>query len=173
MGFHKDALCALPKEERYFSAIGRFVDEYSGLEAILKLVIARAIGLKRKHVDALMSHDFALTCNIAETVLAEFVAPEKSEEFKTLISDCRKLNEDRVRIVHGLWLITDKKGVLTHVARNSLKRSSYFQDPNVLAGQAEKAAVLRFNLARIFPRRVQTSPEQHREAVQRFIEGET
>ena len=156
MGFHKDALCALPEEERFFSAIGRFIDEYSQLETILKLVIAKAIGLKRKHFDALMTHDFALTCVLAKTVLAESVEPKKSKAFETLISDCLKLNEDRVRVVHGLWLITGKEGGASHVSRNSLKRSSHFQDPYELAKLAEKAAVLRFNLAQIFPRRVQT-----------------
>jgi hypothetical protein len=171
MGFHEDALSALPEEERFYSAIGRFVEEYSGLETILKLVIAKAIGLKRKHFDALMSHDFTLTCNIAKAVLPEFVAPNKSGEFKTLINDCMKLNEDRVRIVHGFWLITGKEGILAHVSRTSVKRSSHFKDANEIAGLAEKAAMLRFNLARIFPRR-ETSPEQNQEA-QRFIKGET
>jgi hypothetical protein len=73
MGYNQQAVSNLPGEERFFSAIGRFVFEFSQLEYTLKLFISRVIGLKDKHFNALMSHDFALTCSIAQTVLARWL----------------------------------------------------------------------------------------------------
>jgi hypothetical protein len=100
-----------------------------------------------------MSHDFALTCTIAQTILSESVAPGKSKNFETFINKCRSLNEDRVRVAHGLWVIANEEGVLQHISRQKLQISPHFKEPTVLAGLADNAAVLRFELAQIFPRR--------------------
>jgi hypothetical protein len=101
-----------------------------------------------------MSHDFALTCTIAQTILSESVASGKLKNFETFINKCRSLNDDRVRVAHGLWVIGNEEGVLHHVSRQKLQWSSpHFEQPTVLAGLAVKAAVLRFELAQIFPRR--------------------
>ena len=115
---------------------------------------SKKVGLRSKHFPALMSHDFALTCTIAQTILLESVAPEKLEKFKTFISDCRTLNDNRVRVAHGLWVIANEEGVLQHVSRKKLQSFSlHFKEPTVLAGLADKAALLRFELAQIFPGR--------------------
>jgi hypothetical protein len=154
MGRHQRAVSNLSGEEKFFSAIGRFVSEFSQLEYTLKYLISKKVGLRSKHFPALMSHDFALTCTIAQTILSESVAPEKSEKFKTFISACQTLNTDRVRVAHGLWVIANEAGVLQHVSRQKLQSfSPYFKEPIVLAGLADKAALLRFELAQIFPSR--------------------
>jgi hypothetical protein len=77
----------------------------------------------------------------------------KLKKFNTFISDCRTLNNDRVRVAHGLWVIANENGVLQHVSRQELQFSLHFKEPTVLAGLADKAALLRFKLAQIFPGR--------------------
>src|SRR5438876_12360341 len=89
MGDHRRAVDNLSGEEKFFSAIGRFISEFSQLEYTLKYLISKKVGLRDKHFPALMSHDFALTCTIAQTILSESVAPEKLKKLKTFISDCR------------------------------------------------------------------------------------
>jgi hypothetical protein len=154
MGVHQRAVDNLSGEEKFFSAIGRFISEFSQLEYTLKYLISKKAGLRDKHFPALMSHDFSLTCTIAQTVLSESVAPGKLEDFETFINKCLSLNHDRVRVAHGLWVIANEGGVLQHVSRQKLQNCSlHFKEPTVLAGLADKAALLRFELAQIFPGR--------------------
>ena len=46
-----------------------------------------------------------------------------------VIAKLRKLNDDRVRIVHGLWLAGIEGGKLFHVSRSSLRPSIHFAQP--------------------------------------------
>jgi hypothetical protein len=158
MGYNQRAVSNLSGEERFFSAIGRFIFEFSQLEYTLKLFISKVVGLKDEHFQALMSHDFALTCAIAQTVLGKVVALEKSEDLKTLINKCRSLNDERVRVAHGLWSIVSGSGALHHVSRRKLQVSSHFQEPDALANLADSAAVLRFELAQILRHKKSRGP---------------
>ena len=65
---HQEAIDQLDGSEKFFSAIGRFVVEFSYLELFLKSFIANTIDLKTELVAPILSHDFALLCTVAETV---------------------------------------------------------------------------------------------------------
>lgn len=108
--------------DKFFSAIGRFLYEFSQLEFSLKCTVASAVGLKYEHSESIMMHDFALLCTIAQSILMPTVS--KPAKLKDLIGKCRSLNDDRVRIVHRVWHIWTKGGGwLQHVSRQKSRWS--------------------------------------------------
>ncbi len=176
---HKRSVNKFTSEDRWFNAIGRFIFEFSQLEAILKYYVAQAINLQDRHFNSIMTQDFSILCTIAETVLLRgtnqndihLVHPsflehpstrtkqgeerglfsdalEHDKKLKALIKECRDLNEDRVRIVHGLWNIGEGGGKVHHVSRNSLKDRAYFDQADHLASRADQACSLRSELDR-------------------------
>jgi hypothetical protein len=70
-------------------------------------------------------------------------------KLEKLINDCKTLNADRVRVAHGLWVIGRGGGRLDNVSRQKLEAASYFQEADGLAGKADLANSLRFELERI------------------------
>ena len=66
---HKRSVNKFTSEDRWFSAIGRFIFEFSQLEATLKYYVAHAINLQDRHFNSIMTQDFSMLCTIAETVL--------------------------------------------------------------------------------------------------------
>jgi hypothetical protein len=149
MGYNQQAVSNLSGEDQFFSAMGRFISEFSQLEYALKLSIAKKVGVKGRHIPAVMSHDFGLTCTIAQEILSEIVDPKDLKKFKTFINKCKSLNDHRVRVAHGLWSIRNWGGVLQHVSRQNFQIERHYQEPAVLAGLADDAAVLRFELVQI------------------------
>jgi hypothetical protein len=74
---------------------------------------------------------------------------EEKIEAKALIERCYKINDTRVRIVHGMWHPSDRSTYEAfHMSRQSLKVTTYFKDPDEL----ERAVDECFQLAqRIIP----------------------
>ena len=130
-------------EDQFFAAIGRFIFEFSQLEYTIKHHIAETVDLQDQYFNAIMTHDFALLCTIAESVLGPRVAEQKAADFKKLIAKCRSLNTDRVRIAHGLWFVGGGRGALHHVSRQKLKEDTHFEEANDIANKADLAANLR------------------------------
>jgi hypothetical protein len=90
----------LTKDDEFFWSIGRLVSEFSKLEFTIKCHIANAIGLPDEYFTQVLSQDFAMLCTMAQDVLSRGMnAEERKSDLKALISRCRKLNDDRVRIV--------------------------------------------------------------------------
>lgn len=82
---------------------------------------------------------------IFQQVIAEHKAEkrEQTKQLKELIKECKSLNNDRIRVVHGLWTIAGEPRELNYVSRQSLNNSSHFRDPDELAKKADQAAHLR------------------------------
>jgi len=76
-----------------------------------------------------MTHDFSLLCTVAQRVFATCLSKDSLLKLEALISRLRKLNEERVRIVHGLWVVTIEGGKLHHVSRNKLHEQMHFDEP--------------------------------------------
>src|SRR5262245_22054325 len=167
---HVQAINTFTAEDRWFSAIGRFIFEFSQLEYTLKNV-AETIGLRDQHFAAITSQlDFSRLCAVAENVwlqpytgpsiqdvlgepLARLrnrkrkrmmtVADERERMLKKLIKECKLTNEDRVRVVHGLWSISRVARELNYVSKHTFNNSTYFRDPDELAKKAIEANTLR------------------------------
>lgn len=173
---HQQSINKFTSGDRWFSAIGRFIFEFSQLEYTLKNYVAEATGLRDQHFNSIMSHDFSRLCAVAETVLlqtgadpafslegdwgdppaynqrlmAEYDADklQRSKTLKDLIKQCRSLNDDRIRVVHGLWMIAGGTGALDYVSRQTFENCSYFREPDELAKKADQAANLRNEISR-------------------------
>jgi hypothetical protein len=173
---HVQAINKFTADDRWFCAIGRFIFEFSQLEYMLKYYVALTIGLRDQHFAAITSQfDFARLCAAAENVwLQPYTGPsiqdvlgkpparlrdlkrkkilagadERERMLKKLLNECKLLNEDRVRVVHGLWSIAGAVGVreLNYVSKHTFNNSTHFRDADELAKKADQASHLRFEI---------------------------
>ena len=182
---HTQSINKFTSDDRWYTAIGRFIFEFSQLEFTLKYYVAEAIGLAAlnddggivsdQHFDTIMHQfDFARLCDIAESVLleprgtglpvtvegvvggpapvfhqtaAEHEASKRKQTqlLKKLINECKSLNIDRNRVVHGLWSMGERPE-LNYVSR-TFNKSSHFGDPEQLGKKADEAARLRMEIS--------------------------
>jgi hypothetical protein len=84
MDHHQRSVNKFTSDDRFFSAIGRFIFEFSQLEYTLKHYIAEAIDLRDEHFNPIMTQDFAMLCKIAETVLLQDNQQTSNLEFTRL-----------------------------------------------------------------------------------------
>jgi hypothetical protein len=137
MDSHERSVNVFTSEDRFFSAIGRFIFEFSQLEYSFRYYIAETINLKDDYFNAIMTHDFSRLCDIAGTVLVPVVDETQSNRLKKLISKCKALNDDRVRIVHGLWFVSSKEGRLICASRGQIQAKVYFEKHTEVATLAD------------------------------------
>jgi hypothetical protein len=136
---HQKRIAALDRTDQFYSAIGRFIDEFSFLEMALKCWIAEQLGLSSEQQDIILTHDFAMTCAIAQKLFADGATKENKDKFRKLVGKCHDLNQHRVRIVHGFWFFGHSSGTLTHVSRRTLAPESYYRNPDEIAALADEA----------------------------------
>jgi hypothetical protein len=137
---HRKAVHQFTREDRFFSAIGRFIFAFSQLEHSFKYYIAEAINLKDdKHFNAIMTHDFAWLCTIAEQVLVRSTNKSVRNKLKKLIANCKSLNAEKARIVHGLWYVGGDKGRLFHGPRGHTKIEIHYEQAGDIADLADRA----------------------------------
>lgn len=89
---HLEAVKSLSGDGRFYSAIGRFVAEFSYLEFVIKHRIALAIDLQENYGEQIISHDFAMLCTIAQSVMVRGRDEDQSTRLRTIIAKCRELN---------------------------------------------------------------------------------
>src|SRR5580704_15021399 len=104
-GEHQKEIAELTGGEQFYSAIGRFVAEFSRLEALLKWMIEDAVKLPDEYSGIIVTHDFAMLCTIAQNVLSRNADKTHKAKLETVIRRSRDLNNHRVRIVHGYWRV--------------------------------------------------------------------
>jgi hypothetical protein len=136
---NEEAIKKLVKNDRFYSAIGRFISSFSFLESTIKVNVAHTVKLPDEFRDQIMSHDFALLCTIAENVFSREEPQERTDELRKILSRCRKLNDHRVRIVHGWWIIGGRSGFLFHTSRQKLESVTHYNDPGQIAVLADEA----------------------------------
>lgn len=176
MDHHQKSTNKFTSKDKLYSAIGRFIFEFSQLEYTLRARISERVGLEDSFFDTIMSHDFSMLCNIAERLLLGAPAPAAipaisgnppsvlqqhatsramaPPDVKKIIADCREIGDKRNRVVHGLWYITGKDGVLHHSSRQKLISTQYISGDGAsrLAEMADKALTLRQDVEHIFNR---------------------
>lgn len=137
------------EKARDFQRIGEFVFWFSQLEFTIKVRLSAALGLSDNLFDAVTAHyDFAILCTVAiKVLLAKF--PQREASIKKLFKDCRKLNDERVGISHGLWTHRGHRLVARHVARGTLEPRYLYGDPAVFPKLIEKARGLMGDVFRV------------------------
>jgi hypothetical protein len=138
------------KLEQTYRAIGHFISEFSKLEGMIQAFIAHEISLDEKFYDAVVNYDFALSCTVLESVTRISRDKLTSDELSKIITKCRALNDDRVKVAHGYW--EAHRGQLHHVSRTKLQLIHYDERAAYLNKQADTAARLRVELKQLMAR---------------------
>jgi hypothetical protein len=109
--------------EKTYRAVGRFIFEFSQAEYTIRHYLAQEIGLDEEHFSALVeSYDVALLCTVAKEVFNKSRANTNAAGIKDLINNFRALNDNRNRVVHGLWCRsrTEALFIMCRVATSNL-----------------------------------------------------
>jgi hypothetical protein len=126
-------------EPEVYLAIGRFVFWFSKLEGMLKADLAGLLDLENKHFDPVTSaFDFAQLCSVLKAIKRKGSTEEAAKWVDDYFKQCMKVNEERVRVVHGDWTLTGVRVVY----RGSREPKIYFSDPAELLRWADKAKEL-------------------------------
>ncbi|MET4177345.1 hypothetical protein ABIB99_008469 [Bradyrhizobium sp. LA6.1] len=138
-----------------FKAIGHFMFQFSQLEAVIRNSLASALGLKtNKNGDLITSaYDFRALCDVTSGFLCNLYESdgEYTKEVKSVFNACKTLNEDRVRVAHGTWLLD---GGTRHVSRQTFSAQDYFLKPGELQAKTKQAfdlmsKVIQISLGRV------------------------
>ena len=122
--------------------IGEFLFEFSQLEFSIRVLLHARIRLAEEYFDLVISpYDFAALCNVSREVLLKQL-PAKAATIKDVFAQCLALNENRVRIAHGLWTYGADSLVARVVSRGSLQMKYYFEKSGELRELAQKAQML-------------------------------
>jgi hypothetical protein len=128
---------------RDFISIGKFIVTFSHIEFLIRYLLADRLKItNQKHFNAVIGpYDFAMLCTITTNILRQEL-PENKAEIDKVFSQCRALNDHRVRIAHGVWTYQSHGLMATHLSRHSLKEEPYYYNPRELERLTEKAEQL-------------------------------
>ena len=140
----------LPAEKTY-RAIGRFIFEFSQAEYTIRHYVGELIGLNDNYFsDIVESYDVGLLCAIALSVFEKSLPRYQVTKLKPLINDFRALNDNRVRVAHGLWVPFKDGGTVHHTLRRGLKSIASANQAASLEKLADEACHLRAEIERAF-----------------------
>lgn len=117
--------------------------EFSQLEFTIRHYVGLEAGIHDDYFTAVMTHDFALLCTAAKAVFGLKLKPDGQKKLKKLLGECLELNEERVRVAHGLWVPFEQGGTVHHTPRASLKFTVREEQAAHLEKQADAANALR------------------------------
>jgi hypothetical protein len=130
------------QSEKTCRAIGLFIFSFSQLEYTLRHYLSEEVHLESQFFNAVISHDFALLCTAFMNVFLRTRGQNFVDELSPLIKQCRELNDERVRVVHGLWMPAFEGGIVYHVGRGNLSQKEYKGYERRLTTAAEKASAV-------------------------------
>jgi hypothetical protein len=79
-----------------------------------------------------------MLCKVTKILLTRRF-PQKQARIEELFKGCFALNDERTKVAHGLWIVSDDSFVARHVSRSSLKPTFFYENPNNLAQLANEA----------------------------------
>ena len=89
-------------------------------------------------------------CSVAIEVFTKSRANNNAARIKGLIERFRRLNDDRKRVAHGLWVPFMEGGTVHYVSSSSLKPSRLGHQAEALEKRADDACALRAELEAAF-----------------------
>jgi hypothetical protein len=142
---HVDMKLALQDDARIsrtFESIGAFIFQFSQLEFTIQVLIGAILRLPEEQLQIITTpYDFRMLCTVAQS-LCIHRSPEQAKDIKNLFKRCLSLNDDRVRIAHGVWSDDGKTIIARHVARTSFKAGFHFRRPDELTKLTDTAQAL-------------------------------
>lgn len=127
-----------------YAEIGRFVFEFSLLEATLRRILRRKLKLHVAYKDIMTAgFDFAklVTAVLAASALEEGGKPEPA--LQKLLNRCHDINALRVAVVHGQWSSTLGGDSAYHVTRGSMTQKRFFEYEGDLDAASDEIVKLR------------------------------
>lgn len=115
-----------------YAELGEFVVEFSQLEFTIRVSLGDALKLPNDLINIVLSlYDFRSLCKIWQLVMTH-QQRERAKEIEAIFNACMKVNDERIRVAHGLWSFGTETLEAIHVSRNSLKVETYFVEPGQL-----------------------------------------
>ena len=137
--------------ERTYRSIGRFMFEFSQVEYTIRHYLADEIRLKDEYFSAVVeSYDVGVLTKVATEVFKKSRGADAAAAIEKLLNRFRKMNEDRNRVAHGLWVPFKDGGTVHHVSRNRLKSSPSSDQAGELERKADELCQLRSELEQAF-----------------------
>ena len=125
-----------------YQAIGKFVYQFSQLEFAIRHLLSDLLELTPSQFHIVTtSYDFATLCRVTSAFICDLPEARAEGDLKKsvrgIFNDCLKVNDARVRLVHGTW---EESGA-SHVSRTTLEPTAYFQSKSEIANSIEQAKV--------------------------------
>src|SRR5450631_2181007 len=137
--------------EKTYRAIGYFIFQFSQTEYSIRQLLGHEIKLDERFVPAILqTYDVGALCNVAKEIFKMTRPAEEAEEIAALINRFYKLNAERQRVAHGVWVPYLRGGMVQHVSRNSLKPVLHEDQASVLEKWAEEADAICTGLLKHF-----------------------
>lgn len=121
-----------------YQAIGKFVYQFSQLEFAIRHLLSDLLELTPDQFHIVTaSYDFAALCRVTSAFIHTLLEPSEpiAKEVADVFGRCFRVNDARVRLVHGTW---DDDGA-SHVSRTSLKPAAYFGKVQDITDMTEEA----------------------------------
>jgi len=120
------------KMESGYSELGEFVVEFSQLEFSIRAAIGGYLNIPSDLINIMLSeYQFLSLCRVWKLLVNKF-HPDRIERTKKTCNELLKVNEQRVRVAHGLWTPGVETIEALHVSRGSGKIGAYFSEPGEL-----------------------------------------
>jgi putative transcriptional regulator len=127
------------QKTQVFEAIGQFIFWFSQLEFTIRVRLSAELGLEEQLFDVVIApYDFAVLCTVTSTVLTH-KHPEGEADFKRIFNECRRLNDERVRIAHGTWTHGSEGLSARDAARRTLEAKYFYEKPEALVQLSQTA----------------------------------
>ena len=142
------------REAATLAQIGGFVFWFSQIEGALRFALAGALNLPEELYDAVTaSYDFRTLCavTLAACRFRDAGDPTKIAAIEKLISRCKKMNDTRVHIVHGIWQPSSTAGFSAkHMSRQSLTVHELYNDPRAISQAVQECRKLSQDALEVF-----------------------
>jgi len=137
--------------ESLWRAIGHFVFEFSQLEHVIRSSLADALQIddNEQFYIVLPSIDFAQLCNVTKAIYLRTIkmGAEDQKRIEKILSQCLRINDERVSIVHGTWFKSDDGGGALHVKRTTRQRDIKYKDIEDIESLTKQVEELKKDLA--------------------------
>lgn len=115
-----------------YAELGEFMVEFSQLEFSIRAVIGGYLKIPSDLVNPILSeYQFVSLCRVWKLLKNKF-HPDTIEGTKKALSELLTLNEQRVRIAHGLWTPGVETLEASHIAKSSGRANTYYSEPGEL-----------------------------------------
>jgi hypothetical protein len=108
-----------------YQAIGKFVYQFSQLEFTIRHLLSDLLELTPDQFHIVTaSYDFATLCKVTSAFIKSLPECDEktADEVTEIFNKCFRVNDARVRLVHGTW---GDEGA-HHVSRSNLTQKAYF-----------------------------------------------